>query len=119
MTETDPEQLVEFANSEVDRAVEATARSNPQADIDDLGDFYEFVAGVDDMPTYSIEIELHEFELMQLLHGIIAGMQRMQNADEMAFRASMVAKLAGAAPEHFDRLDELGAPDDAPPRGVQ
>lgn len=106
--ETDADEIIQYACEHVDRAVEATANANPQADIDDIGDLYEFVAGVDDMPTYEVEIELHEFELMQFMQGLMEGLDRMQHADELAFKSNMIAKLAAACPEHFDRLSELG-----------
>lgn len=110
----DVEELADHARSHVDRAVQATDNANPSTDIQDVDDLYELIVGMDDMPTYTVELELHEFEFMQLVSGMLDGLDRMQNADELAFKSNMLAKLIDACPEHVERLeqfeDELGGP---------
>jgi hypothetical protein len=116
--DVDPERLVEFANGHAERAVESTNAANPDREVETVNDLYEMVSGVEEMQTYEVEIELHDFEMMQLMAFLMDGLERVQSADELAFKSNMIAKLVDAAPEHLTHMDELRE-DFEEPRGFQ
>lgn len=117
----DISQTIEYAEEHIDRAIKATDVAAASRDIDSPGDIYEFVSGFEEMKTYEVTIELHEYELMQLIAGFSDGLDRAMPADELVFKSSMISKLLEACPDHYERIEAFAADAglDEPPRGVQ
>lgn len=116
----DAERFVEICEAQVERALDSTQAANPDLELEDVGDLYEMVSGFPD-ETYTLEVELHEYELARLMSSFMEGTTQVQAADEMACRMNLLATFACAAPSHIENIQRLGDldPDTDDLRGFQ
>jgi hypothetical protein len=117
MPNNDPSELVDLSEQHIERAIASTDQANPQTDIESVGDLYSLTTGFDDV-VYTLELELHTFELVQLVMPLFDGLEHAQHADELAFKSRMIGEFADACPEFFEDLDDLAEQMDDP-RGYQ
>lgn len=106
LPQPDPDaDTLESIEQQRDAAIETLARAWEE-DLEDANDVYDVLT---DEPgeVYEIQLDVHEFEIAQLLGGLHLGIAQEQRADGVIYQSAMLAKLYDALPESFaERMHE-------------
>lgn len=118
MGESELDALLESLREQRSRAIQGIDASNPDQDFADVDDVFTEFAPIDDIETYTLEVEFNDLELAVLTSGLMDPLSKASRADKVVYHSTLLIKLLEAAPTHVERMASLEAPGDDP-RGFQ
>lgn len=99
--------IVEHLKDHRERALQGIIAANGMDEPEDWREIYDRLSPLEEDRTYTVELDLNDYEIVELHRKLLLESPGQVPADEMIVGTSVLAQILEQAPDHIDAIEEV------------